>query len=223
MLAMTNGMAGNLQVMILAAAMAIKCWPSLLLGSRIVKRLGFASSSCSGVWLVMGVEAKLNFEVSCLDDGFDGSLVLDQVNNTIAVHGFQGPGQVAFFPSRNFCQFFQRAWFLLQDDFQQLLVVVVQDLSHRMQRLKPYLRFIPAGSIFTFGNGNSSLPVFIRGDDSNSDDILFHFSPVHGDCLFELRRLEIVSELQIETRLHGIPLKHNECYSGNLSCHLEPV
>lgn len=70
MLAMTGKIVGNVQLTMLAAVMAKKRWPSLFLGSCIVKWLHLATSSISAVWLKMSVKAKLNFEVSCLDNGY---------------------------------------------------------------------------------------------------------------------------------------------------------
>lgn len=175
MLAMDGEMMGNVQWALQVAIMAIEHWLSLLLSSGIIKKFGFAASSFSGVCLVMGVKAKLNPEVSCFDNGLDGSLVPYQVNNAVAAHGSQGSGKVAFFSPRNFCQFSQGVWFLFEDDFQQLLVVLVQDLSHRVQRFKPYLRFMLAGTVVSFGDRDGSLLVFLLGDDSDCDNVFFHF------------------------------------------------
>jgi len=174
MFTMTDRMTGNEQLRIPAAVTAVECWPSLVPGYLVDDGL-LLHLYLSGVWLVMGVKAKLKFEVSCFDNGFDCLFVFDQINNAVAVHGFQGPGQVAFFSSRNFCQFLEGTGLLFQDDFEQLLVVVVQDLGHRMQRLKPYLRFMSAGLILAFGDCDGSLLVFIRGNYSDFDNILFHF------------------------------------------------
>jgi len=57
-----------------AAATAVECWPSLVPGYLVDDGL-LLHLYLSGVWLVMGVKTKLNFEISSFDDGPDCFLI----------------------------------------------------------------------------------------------------------------------------------------------------
>jgi len=101
MFVMTGKIKGKIQMTMPVAVMALERWLLLLLSPCIIKKIGFAVSSFSGVCLVVGIEAKLNPEDSCFDNGLDCSLVLSPIDyaaNMLDLMPFDMPGDGKCYP-----------------------------------------------------------------------------------------------------------------------------
>ncbi|MBU2264531.1 hypothetical protein KJ797_04385 [Patescibacteria group bacterium] len=111
-----------------------------------------------------GGEPELNREIRRLDDRLDVPAHLLHLHDAVPGHRLERPGEIAAAAPRRCFQLLERFGLPLQDGLQEQLVLIAQDLCHRLQRFKPDLGLIGPAPQWRGEKESQNIPETASGD-----------------------------------------------------------